>query len=190
MEGFNEMERGDICTAAVRCMHDLEGSLSSFPGLLKAIIRERAWERRFAFGQMIELPTLADLITRKPIEGWGEDLDAVKRLIREDAEALSLLDAELQRKPGRPIKDHETLNNVMDYPEGNTREAALRRLRTQRPDLHDAVIAGEVSAHAAMVAAGFRRKTFTVPAGDAQRAMKAILKHYTRDEMRAAIEAE
>ena len=80
----------------------------------------------------------------------------MKRAVRDDAEALSLLDAELQRKPGRPVVDgdkEETGNNVTNSkrPEGNEREKALRRLRTQRPDLHQQVIDGELSAHGAML---------------------------------------
>jgi hypothetical protein len=48
-------------------------------------------------------------------------------------------------------------------PEGNSRDKALRRLRDHRPDLHAQVLANELSAHAAMVEAGFRPRTFTVP---------------------------
>jgi hypothetical protein len=42
-------------------------------------------------------------------------------------------------------------------PAGTTAAAALRRLRTQRPDLHALVLSGQVSANRAMVIAGFRR---------------------------------
>ena len=40
----------------------------------------------------------------------------------------------------------------------NGTEYLLRRLRDQRPDLHEQVLAGELSAHAAMVTAGFRKR--------------------------------
>lgn len=49
---------------------------------------------------------------------------------------------------------------------GNSREGALRRLQKDRPDLHERVIAGELSAHAAAIEAGFRAKTVTIPAGE------------------------
>jgi hypothetical protein len=43
-------------------------------------------------------------------------------------------------------------------PAGTTAAAALRRLRTQRPDLHALVLGGQVSANRAMIIAGFRRE--------------------------------
>jgi hypothetical protein len=44
-----------------------------------------------------------------------------------------------------------------ERPSGTSREAALRRLRKDRPDLHERVIARELTPHAAMVEAGFRK---------------------------------
>ncbi len=189
MRTLNEIERGQICTSTIQCLHEIDGSLSNFPGLLKLIIRNRAWERRVDHGHVIELGSLRELITLKPLKGWNESIEAVKRAIRDDAEALSMLDAELQGKPGRPEQAEETLYNVQDLaPTGNAQVAGLRRLRTQRPDLHDEVVAGKLSTHAAMVKAGFRRKTVTVPVDDCDTALKALLKHFTREEIVAAIE--
>ncbi len=48
--------------------------------------------------------------------------------------------------------DHSKNNNVnlaSDKPVGNERQYALRRLRKDRPDLHERVLAGELSPHAA-----------------------------------------
>jgi hypothetical protein len=45
-----------------------------------------------------------------------------------------------------------------DFPSGNSVKAALRRLRKDRPDIHARVLAGEISANAGMVEAGFRKK--------------------------------
>jgi hypothetical protein len=49
---------------------------------------------------------------------------------------------------------------------GTSREEALRRLAKDRPDLHARVMAGELSAHAAAIEAGFRAKTVTIPAAE------------------------
>jgi hypothetical protein len=43
-------------------------------------------------------------------------------------------------------------------PSGNSRAAALRRLRKTRPDIHARVLAGELTPHAGMVEAGFRKR--------------------------------
>ena len=48
--------------------------------------------------------------------------------------------------------------NVHIRPSGNSRAAFLRRLRKDRPDLHARVLAGELSPHAGMIEAGFRKK--------------------------------
>jgi hypothetical protein len=49
--------------------------------------------------------------------------------------------------------------HIFQRPSGNSAAAALRRLERHRPDLLDRVLAGEVSAHAAMVEAGFRKRS-------------------------------
>jgi hypothetical protein len=41
---------------------------------------------------------------------------------------------------------------------GTSRQAGLRRLREQRPDLHQEVLAGKKSVHRAMIEAGFRKE--------------------------------
>jgi hypothetical protein len=71
------------------------------------------------------------------------------------------LDADRQsRGPrGRPENVYNSSGDVHIFqrPSGNSAAAALRRLERYRPDLLDRVLAGEMSAHAAMVEAGFRK---------------------------------
>jgi hypothetical protein len=43
-------------------------------------------------------------------------------------------------------------------PSGNSRAAFLRRLRKDRPDIHARGLAGELSPHAGMIEAGFRKQ--------------------------------
>jgi hypothetical protein len=43
-------------------------------------------------------------------------------------------------------------------------QAALKRLHRGAPEIHKRVVAGELSTNAAMVEAGFRTRTFSVPA--------------------------
>jgi hypothetical protein len=82
------------------------------------------------------------------------------------------------------------VDNIHVYrPDGTARTTALRRLRKDRPDLHARVLAGELSANAAAVEAGFRRPTATVPVDSVEHAVGALARRFTRDELRAAIEA-
>lgn len=49
-------------------------------------------------------------------------------------------------------------NVVNTLPTGNSAARALRKLRKDRPDIHACVLAGELSPHAGMIEAGFRKK--------------------------------
>jgi len=76
-----------------------------------------------------------------------------------------------QSKPGRRtdlIKDvqkprSDLFDNVDDIkevkaPTGTSAAYAIRRLRKDRPDIHQRVLDGELTAHAGMIEAGFRKK--------------------------------
>ena len=92
--------------------------------------------------------------------GLGTTVDALRRLCRDDAEALDAIDAALRMPEGRPVRgDGETVNNVHGFPaaqrpQGNSAERALRALRDHAPELHAEVLAGRATPHGAMVAAG------------------------------------
>ncbi|MFI6818361.1 hypothetical protein ACIBG7_38605 [Nonomuraea sp. NPDC050328] len=60
---------------------------------------------------------------------------------------------------------------------------ALRRLREDAPALHTKVLAGEMSANAAMVAAGFRARTISVPVSKPESAAKALRKNLSREQL-------
>ncbi len=73
---------------------------------------------------------------------------------------LDLIDQARQRKHGG---DHMSkFDNVQlaieQAPTGNRTDAALRRLRKDRPDLPQRVINKELSAHAAMIEAGYYKQ--------------------------------
>jgi hypothetical protein len=48
--------------------------------------------------------------------------------------------------------------NTKGRPWGNSAAAAIRRLRKDRPDIHERVLAGEITPHAGMIEAGFRKR--------------------------------
>jgi hypothetical protein len=84
------------------------------------------------------------------------ELDMVRAARYQDVDKK---DRANQRPGGRP-KD-QTVNTENDdvnslRPVGNSAATALRRLRKDRPDLHARALAGEISANAAMIEAGFR----------------------------------
>jgi len=99
-------------------------------------------------------------VQAQPLEGLGLSVDSLKALFHDDPVVIDAIDAAVQRPGGRP-EPAGTVDNVHSLPArptGNSQESALRRLRKGRPDLHKMVLAGELSANAAAVEAGFRRR--------------------------------
>ena len=160
---LNEIEKGQIAVTTVQCFTRADGSLASFPGLLKRVIQEKVWERRIHNGHLIELPNLRALITEKPIRGWGQNPDKIQAVIQDDAEALALFREAMKGESGRPSTE-EYHNNVMELKsvQGNSKSYTVSRLKRDRPDLFEKVVAGELSANKAAIEAGFRRRARTM----------------------------
>lgn len=102
----------------------------------------------------------------------GEAQERVRNARAAAMRAADEEDREKQRPAGRPktvdsseidIHNfspravHPAAENGLVRPAGTSADAALRRLRKDRPDLHARVLDGELSAHAAMIEAGFRK---------------------------------
>lgn len=142
-------------------------ALNDVPALLKRVLTEESWRVfRTRQGQLIEYDgrpghRFTDFVSNPPLAGLGADVELVRRVIADDAKALTALDDALKGKPGRPKK---TSNNIRGFQrkQGTSADQALRRLQHDRPDLHAKVLAKELSAHAAMIQAGFRPRTITV----------------------------
>lgn len=107
------------------------------------------------------------------------------RSLAETARNQADPDSDEYVKQGRPSAG-EKVYNVNHLGKGNSTDYTLRRLARERPDLLDKFESGEISANAAAIAAGFRVKTITVPL-DPERAARALLKHFDRDELIAAM---
>jgi hypothetical protein len=91
------------------------------------------------------------------------------------------LEDELDRLLKRPVgsnqhKEGVDIVNTLGRPDGNAAGQALRRLRADAPELHDEVVAGRISPHAAMVKAGFRHKTLSIRLDDPERAAQSLLR--------------
>ncbi len=84
----------------------------------------------------------------------GTDLATVKRLCRDDMEAVDLVDSVTIAPNHRPVSSDNVTTSVEPAKRGNRADAAIRRLRKDRPDLHARVLAGELSPHAAAIEAG------------------------------------
>lgn len=158
-------------------------ALEDVPGLLKRLLEEESW-REFVTprGELVRHERFVDFVTTPPTQGIGASVDLVRRIVGSDTEALDLLDQALQNAPHvhAPQSDVD-ISNVR--PTGTTQAAALRRLRKDAPSLHAEVLAGRLSAHAAMVEAGFRPKTISVPVSRPESIAAALRKHLGPDDL-------
>lgn len=161
---INEIEKGQLVSTTIQCFQRADGSLKNFPGLLKKIISEKAWERRVHNGRVIELSSLRELIESKPVDGWGQDPAKIEAVIRDDVEALAMWREAMTEEPGgdRQSKEHKSnTDNVSNAftcdNHGNSRSYTVARLKQQAPELFEKVVSGELSANAAAIQAGFRK---------------------------------
>lgn len=173
-----------------------EAGLANVPGLLKRIIKEDMWQERVVSqtGELVHFNSFREFVETKPLEGLGASIDLIKRICGDDLETLDLIDkaTALPHGTNRFTNPKVDNDNIIIYePEkaeqGTSKEYALRTLREKRPDLHEKVIAGEKSPHAAMVEAGFRKKSLTVPL-DPEPAARTILKNFTREQLTVLLE--
>jgi hypothetical protein len=156
--------------------------------VMKRVLKENMWQKRFIgkMGTVQEFRRFEEFVTTAPLEGLGADMALVKRICRDDKETLDLIDQATQGQHGGDHGNQYTggkIDNVtLATTTGNGEQYALRRLRKDRPDLHAKVLGNELSAHAAMVEAGFRERMLTIPP-DPERAARIILKHFDQQQV-------
>jgi hypothetical protein len=156
------IENGQIADRLGHALSNGESGMKCVPGLLKRCIRMGCWRERkiecLAF-ELVQFDRFIDFVAAPIPRGLGADLRTLKNLCRDDPEALDAIDRETEGKHGgdRSKSDNGRLDDATSHRGGNTKDYALRRLRKDRPELHAKVLSGDLSAHAAMLQAGFRR---------------------------------
>jgi hypothetical protein len=160
-----------------------EQDLSTIPKLIRSLIKDDLWRRRLVEQkqEIVEFQRFPDFVQAPAPDGLGTTVETLKKFCQSagDMEAVDLIDQAEQRKRGERNVNNI---NVSPRPEGTSSARALRDLRKKRPDLHSRVIAKEISPHAAMVDAGLRIKTHTIPHEPA-RVAAAIRRHFTPAEV-------
>ena len=162
-------------------------ALGTVPALLKRVLAEGTWHEFITKrGEHVHHERFADFVTTKPLGGLGSDVALVQRIVADDNETLDLLDQALQRPVGHPSIDDNIHNRRVA---GTSQSGALRRLRKNAPELHADVLAGRLSAHGAMVRAGFRPKTVSVPVTKPEAVARSLLKYMSADDIAKLIAA-
>lgn len=177
---------GDLCEIAMHCCSKGSSSLTNFPGLMKEIIETKAWERREWRGKVFELPSLKDLIERKPLEGWGESIGKVQALLKDDPQVLRMFRRETVAEPHKHKGDNDNIIIKTSSTQGTSKSYSLDLLARKAPDMFRAVCNGELTANAAMIQAGLRKSVVSVGANPAS-AAKTLKKKFGLDYVQELI---
>lgn len=180
----------NLVEALGSALREGDHSIGTVPGLVKRVLREESW-REFVTqrGDHVVHQRFTDFVTAQPLRGIGASVDLVRRIVADDVEALDLLDQALSNPSGGST-DQRSDVSIMNSgrPTGTSKEYALRKLRKDAPELHTEVLAGRLSAHAAMVQAGFRPKTFTVRAESAEDVAATLRRRLPPDVLSELVE--
>lgn len=181
---------GGVVESLGSALRSGEHGLTTAPKLLLRILRDGSW-REFVTqrGEQVRYEQFDQFVATPPLKGLGATPHLVDKIVEaiedkaERTEAQDLLDQARQRGTGRPSESVSNIHSSAERPAGTSRDRALRKLRADSPSLHAEVLAGRISAHAAMVQAGFRRKTVSVPVDRPEAAAKALRKSLTPEDI-------
>lgn len=148
----NLRDKGALVEGLWHAVDDAANNLEAVPRSVKRVIETEAWRKREHRGRVFEHATFLDFITAKPLAGCGWPPEKVEALLKDEPEVLALW-----RKATTGKQGAHTDNVSMKPEHGNSRAYTLARLKRERPDLFDKVCAGEVSANAAAIKAGWRK---------------------------------
>jgi len=168
--------------------------LKDVPAALARVIKDEAWRERIDWRtqQRFTFERFEEFVTAPPLAGLGATVGVVERLVRGDIEAERLLREVRKRPPGgQAPKVLADIKRVGLDGGGSRRAYVLDRLyREGRADLLARVEAGELSPYAAGVEAGIVRRTRGVPIDSPEHAIRALLRVFTADELRRALDGE
>lgn len=170
-------------------VRSLSNGLADVPPLLTRVLQEEAW-REFTTprGELIRHEKFLDFVLAPPTAGLGADVALVRRIVANDPVARELFEHAL-RDTQNP--DPNTSAAAGDSHEvrqlSKAHQAALKRLHRDAPEIYRKVISGELSANAAMVEAGFRTKTFSVPATRPEACARSLKKNLSETHLRELI---
>lgn len=172
-----------------RSLYGASDGLRDVPEMLKSVIEHGLWQERVVeeTGEVVTFERFEDFVTTPPLEGLGSTVRQLKHLCRDDKPALDAIDRATQREAHRPVSNNNVITSSAEKTvQGNSETYALRKLRKDRPDLHERVLEDEISPHAAMIEAGFRQRTITVPS-DVRKAARTLSRHFDPDELYQAM---
>ncbi len=175
-----------------------DGGLEKVPEHILFMLENESWKDYTIAGELVHNSSFEEFVTKKRPYGLGQTMERIRHLCRLDERAMTVLDAidsSTQRYRGAQHNNKNAAQNktnvdnvnIRSRPDGNSVAVALRRLRKDRPDLHKRVLNGELSTHAAMVEAGFRKRHVSIPTEDPEAIARTLKRHMQAEEIETLI---
>ena len=161
MKSSRTLSLGDKHRLSMRAAQRIQHTdLEMVPSMILRIIEVEAWgERQLEDGTIYRLNSLRELIEKPPLEGWGMKVDTVRKLLKDHPEAEQAFREATKEKPGPKSGDNITLTRSE---KGTSRAYTLTRLKKhdekQGTEYFSRVCKGELSANAAAIEAGIRKR--------------------------------
>jgi hypothetical protein len=130
-------------------------SALQFPLAVKNVLLSEAWREREWNGRVIRHKTFRSFIETSPVEGCGWTEEKVARLLNSDPD----IERRFREAMINPFGSNQhTEGSRKSTSQKRDRAHQLSRLSRDAPALYDEVCAGNLSANAAAIQAGFRKK--------------------------------
>ena len=182
------VENDGLVESLQHALHSGEVGLSLVPPLIKRVIEEERWHERYVrvIREEARFDRFVDFVEASPPEGLGADVPLVERLCSDDPEALRLI----REATSNPVGTNQYAKGACNTSKHNgwgDVAHTVARLHDEGNGLYDEVVAGRMSPHAAAKAAGYRKPYASVRTDDVDRAVSALLKHFSTADLIAAI---
>lgn len=156
--GLTLTDKGNLVESLWHAVDNAAGNLENIPALVCRVIKTGAWQKRVQDGEVFEHSRFIDFITAKPLSGCGWPPGKVEALIKGHSEVEELWEHVMKMPPGTRTDLVDNINEVEGRSTGTSRRYILSRLKREDPKLFKQVVDGKLSANAAAIKAGFRRK--------------------------------
>jgi hypothetical protein len=184
----------DFINEAQQVLRSGQSNLTTvLPALITRIIKDQLWIGQRSFHGH-EFKTFRQFVEDETSGGLRVKYNVLMDYCKHDTECTRLLkelEPELAKQGGDGSnqyskKENSKGSNTTLADRGST--YTLRRLKRDRPDLAQKVIGGDLSAHAAAIEAGFRKRMVQVEP-TAEGFLKAMHKHLNTAEIKILIES-
>lgn len=156
MVNLSPGDKQTMVQALWRTWHEGGFALNHLPTAIDRILETEAWRDREVDGKPMHNRTFREFIVSPPLKGcgWEKQIDAIERVLAvKDKDCLARWRAAMTQQGAA---NHNIV--MVKAAQGNSLSYTLARLLREHPKLYKRVIAGELSANAAAIEAGFRKR--------------------------------